>query len=288
MSATGRASNTIADKLDRGMTPGPTTLRVDLLTVVSVGVVVHAATAVLHEGLGHGGACLFVCGTPLRLTSASFDCHIDPTRVIAGNIVAAGGTIVNLIAGAIALWFFKRSTDHGAGRFALWLFAATNIMVGFGYFFYSGISNIGDWADVIGHENAKLVWRALMGAGGFAVYIWATVRLYRLFGEILRGTTAERYRLANKLSIVSFIAGVLLACAAGVFNPGGFLILLISAAAASLGGTSGLAWGAQTLRGATGFNDRPPLTIPRNTPLIATAVAVALLFVFVLGPGMSL
>jgi hypothetical protein len=126
-----------------------------------------------------------------------------------------------------------------------------------------------------------------MGAGGFGVYIWATVRLYRQFGEILRGDANERYRVANKLSIVSYLVGGLLACAAGVFNPGGFVILVISAAAASLGGTSGLAWGAQTMRGATGVNDRPPLTIHRSATLIGGAVVVALVFILLFGRGIT-
>jgi len=259
-----------------------------VLTVIAVGIIVHAATALLHEGLGHGGACLLVGGTPLRLTSASFDCNVAPTRVAAGKIVAAGGTIINLITGAIALWLFRRSSDHGTRRFALWLFAATNIMVGLGYFFYSGVSNIGDWADVIHDENPTWLWRTLIAAGGFAAYCWATVQLYRLLATIVRGDADERYKLANKLSLIAYVTGVLIACAAGLFNPGGVLILLISSTAASLGGTSGLAWGAQTMRGATAVNDAPPLTIPRSKITIGAAIAVGLLFVAVFGRGISL
>ena len=63
--------------------------------------------------------------------------------------------------------------------------------------------------------------------------------------------------------------------------------MLISAAAASFGGTSALAWMAQLLRNEKRFPPRereaPPL--PRSIPWLAAGAVVALLFVFVLGPG---
>lgn len=263
---------------------------IDLPTVAAVAVLVYAATALLHEGLGHGGACVLVGGRAVRLSSATFDCDVG-SRVIAGKVVAAGGTIVNLVAGAIAFALFRVGREGrgtGAGRFALWLFASVNVMVGLGYFFYSGISNIGDWADVVRGEHPAWLWRLVLGAGGFGLYVLATIRLFATLGDELRGDAKERYRTANRAAVVAYVTGGLLACASGAFNPGGLVILIISAAAASLGGTSGLAWGAQTMRGATGVNDCPPLVIARNPAVIGAAVVAAGLFVALLGPGIAL
>jgi len=50
-----------------------TTPRAHLLTVIAVAVVAHAATTLVHEGLGHGGACLFVGCRPRLLTTMQFD-----------------------------------------------------------------------------------------------------------------------------------------------------------------------------------------------------------------------
>ncbi len=63
--------------------------------------------------------------------------------------------------------------------------------------------------------------------------------------------------------------------------------MLISAAAASFGGTSGLAWMAQLLRDERRFppRDGPTLRIPRSVPWLVAGAAIALLFVGVLGPG---
>lgn len=63
--------------------------------------------------------------------------------------------------------------------------------------------------------------------------------------------------------------------------------MLISAAAASFGGTSGLAWMAQLLRDERRFaaHESEALGLPRSTGWLAAGAVVALLFVFVLGPG---
>ena len=62
---------------------------------------------------------------------------------------------------------------------------------------------------------------------------------------------------------------------------------LAGLAAASFGGTSGLAWMAQLLRDERRFppHDSPALRIRRSAPWLAAGVAVALLFVGALGPG---
>jgi hypothetical protein len=259
---------------------------IDLPTVAAIAVLVYATTSLLHEGLGHGGVCLLVGGKAIRLTSASFDCDVG-ARVTAGKVVAAGGTIVNLVVGAVSLGLFRRTTGASTQRFALWLFATVNIMVGLGYFFYSGLTNIGDWADVVRGEHPVWLWRLVIGAGGFGLYVVATTRLFARFGGMLQGDAIARYRTANHTAVVAYLTGAVVACLSGLFNPGGLFILAISAAAASLGGTSGLAWGAQTMRGTTGVNDAAPFVVPRSPLLIGIALVVAAGFVGVFGPGIA-
>ena len=259
---------------------------IDLPTVAAIAVIVYATTSLLHEGLGHGSACLLVGGRALRLTSASFDCDVA-ARLMAGKIVAAGGTVVNLVVGAVSLALFRRTSGASISRFMLWLFAAVNIMVGLGYFFYSGLTNIGDWADVIRGGHPAWLWRSVLGAGGFGLYVAATVALFAHLSGMLRGDANARYRAANRSAVAAYLTGALLACASGFFNPGGLLILALSAAAASLGGTSGLAWGAQTLRGRMGVNDGPALVVPRSRALLGIAGVVAVVFVALFGPGVT-
>jgi hypothetical protein len=87
----------------------------------------------------------------------------------------------------------------------------------------------------------------------------------------------------------SYIAMGALAIVGGMFEPGGAFLVLISAAAGSLGGASALAWGPQLLQNPH-FGEPPeePLQVPRDVRWIIAAALVALAFVAVLGPGLSL
>jgi len=74
---------------------------------------------------------------------------------------------------------------------------------------------------------------------------------------------------------------------AGLLNPLGMKIVLISAAAASLGGTSLLAWYPAIPRAPSSFATDAPLEITRGIPWIVAAVIVTAIFVLVLGPGIG-
>jgi hypothetical protein len=51
-----------------------------------------------------------------------------------------------------------------------------------------------------------------------------------------------RVRRARQFAVTSYLIAGVLACIAGALNPVRPLLILISAAAASFGGNSGLAW----------------------------------------------
>src|SRR5215472_17289425 len=79
----------------------------DLPTVAAIALVAYAASNVLHEGVGHGGACLALGGKPLVLSSVHFECGEQAMGALGLRGVAAAGTIVNFIAGALALAVYK-------------------------------------------------------------------------------------------------------------------------------------------------------------------------------------
>ena len=262
----------------------------DLVTVASLAVLAYAAANVLHEGLGHGGACVLVGGTPRLLTSVSFECDVTAGASTASRIVAAAGTIVNLIAGGLAALAYARGRDGSpVTRFFLWLFATVNLLQAFGYFLFSGVGRIGDWAAVMAPIQPVWAWRIGLAVAGGALYWLATGRAFAALGRFIGGRASDRYPLGNRLALVSYFTGAALYLLSGMLNPGGLLLLAISAAAASLGGTSGLAWGPQLMKGASpGVETDAPVRIPRDARAIVAALVVALLFVFVLGPGIRL
>jgi len=262
----------------------------DWLTVASLAVLAYAAANVLHEGVGHGGACALVGGVPQLLTSANFECGTYGLTPTASRLIAASGTIANLIGGATAVIAYRRSGTHGqAVRFFLWLFATINFFTAFGYFLLSGVGRIGDWADVMAAVHPQWVWRLPLAAGGFALYWLAAQRAFAALGRFIGGRPSVRFIVGKRMAVLSYVSGGILYCLAGALNPGGPRLLLISAAAASVGGTSGLWWGTNFLR-ATGPEGiaGPPIGIARDARLVAAAVAAALVFVCLLGPGIRL
>src|SRR5215470_1423305 len=48
----------------------------DSLTVGAIGILAYMFGSVLHEGVGHGGACLLVGAKPLALSSVYFECSL--------------------------------------------------------------------------------------------------------------------------------------------------------------------------------------------------------------------
>ena len=82
----------------------------DLPTVTAIALVAYAASNVLHEAVGHGGACLALGGKPLVLSPVHFECGEQAMSALALRGVAAAGTIVNFTIGALALLVFKRPT----------------------------------------------------------------------------------------------------------------------------------------------------------------------------------
>lgn len=267
------------------------TTRNDLLTVSIVAALMYALGSVVHEGIGHGGACLIVGGIPRGLSSMDFDCDVRGLGTVAGKTVAAGGTIANLIFGLAALALYRRSphTSSPLWRFSVWLLAAVNLMVGTGYFLFSGLGGIGDWAVVIDGLDPSWFWRAILAVGGAALYFATTVYLFNSLAPLIGEARPERYRRALELATVSYIAGCTLSLLAGFLNPAGLALVAISGAAASLGGTSGLAWGPQMLRGASsGSADVAPIdpeAIARSWPVIALAGVGSILFILILGHG---
>ena len=96
----------------------------------------------------------------------------------------------------------------------------------------------------------------------------------------------RRRERAARLLVTAYLAGGALYCAAGLLNPVSPLLVLISAAAASFGGTSAFAWMAELLRSpAYATADVPAPAMGAERGWWTAAFAAALVFVLVLGPG---
>jgi hypothetical protein len=261
--------------------------KADRLTLAAIALAAFALSNVVHEGVGHGGACLLVGGRAVALSAIHFEGDLAGLSPAAGKWMATGGTLANLALGLLA-WAALRAARAAPGsvRLFLWLSMTINLLQAAGYWLFSGIGGFGDWAEVIEGWEPRWAFRLGLTALGGVAY-WALVQ--RSLRELvpLLGPGPGLWRRALPVTVVPYLVGGVLYVAAGFLNPVSPLLVLVSAAAASFGGTSGLAWMAQPLRNERRFppHHGPAPGIPRSPAWLAAGAAIALLFVGVLGPG---
>lgn len=264
--------------------PSRVATRPDLLTIAALATVTAVITDLIHEGLGHGGMCAATGGQPLVLSTVHFECSVD-TR-----LVAAGGTLANLIFG-ITSWGAARAVRQSAPwRYFLWLLMTFNLFDAGGYFLFSGIGNVGDWSVAVAGWRPAWAWRVGLAALGIVTYFFLFLPLsLRELRPFLGKDTKIRVRRARQLTLVPYLTSGILSCAAGAFNPVGPLLILISAAAASFGGHSGLAWMWTLLKNPRILNSKFQMPeIGRSLVWIIIAVVLAIGFIAGLGPGVKL
>jgi hypothetical protein len=259
----------------------------DLLTLAALAVVAYALADVVHEGFGHGGTCVLVGGKPLVLTSMNFDGDTEGLSALANRLITAGGTVANLIAAALALPFLIwRPARSPATWLFLWIFVSVNLLQATGYLLFSGVGGIGDWVAVIRDWRPTWLWRLLLTAIGGISYFVAVRWGMMVLAARLEETAPARVRVAYLYTLTPYFVGSALYTVAGLMNPAGLILVAVSAAASSLGGTSGFAWGPQLLRDPDIPSASGPVTaLSRRWGWIALAGLVGLAFITILGPG---
>jgi hypothetical protein len=151
----------------------------DVPTVCAISLLAEILANVLHEGLGHAATARLTGAQSGVLTTVAWSSDFD------SRLVAAGGTLANLTA-AMVFWIALRSATSRSVRLRFFLLTslAFNLFAGTGYFFFSGVTNFGDWAAVIAGLQAHWLWRTLLVVTGIASYYGAV---------LLVGTGLVRY-----------------------------------------------------------------------------------------------
>jgi hypothetical protein len=259
------------------------TTQPDLLTVVAIAVAATAIASVIHEALGHGGMCVAAGGQPIALSTVHFECSVE-TR-----LVAAGGTLANFLFGVL-FWVAARAVRQRASwRFFFWLLMTFNLFDAGGYFLFSGVGNFGDWASVVAGWQPAWAWRMGLIALGVVTYFLLFVPLcLRELRPFLGKDAQIRVRRARRLTLVPYFTAGILSCMAGALNPVGPILILVSAAASSFGGHSGLAWMWTLLSGPRIPSSELQLPeIERSRGWVIAAVVLAVAFIGGLGPGIK-
>jgi hypothetical protein len=237
-------------------------------------VIASAVATLLHEGVGHGLTAFVRGDVPTELTSNHLS-SLHPDRM-----VQAAGTIVNLIAGVVAMLAASRVNAGANARYFFWILGALNLLPGAGYFMFSGIFGFGDWNEVISGMPYHAALRAGMTVGGTALY----VAVVRWLAVTVKPFVPVR-SMYNTVGRLPYCAAGLFSCAAGVFDPLGMTLLLVSTIPAAFGGSSGLLWAASLIP--RGPAIEPPASVRRDVAWWAAAAVVGGAYIAVLGPGLT-
>ena len=242
-------------------------------TIISVAVIASAMATLLHEGVGHGVTAWLRGDIVTELTSN----HLSTLRP--DRWVDAGGTLVNLIAGAGSLLASRKAGDRANLRYFFWILAAFNLLSGAGYFMFSGVFGFGDWYEVIQglpHQVAVRIGMTVFGAGMYLLVV-------KLLAVSVRPFVPNRpaYNVVGRLP---YLTAGLFSCAAGVLDPLGLKLLLVSTIPAAFGGSSGLLWADELMPRAA---PEQPLVVHRAPAWWIAAVVVGICYIVFLGRGIQ-
>lgn len=265
----------------RGGSAARARVRDDAFTTCAIAMLASMLADQLHEGLGHAAIALLTGARSGVLSTVAWSSVYD------SRLVEAGGTLVNLAAG-IAFWLLLRRARNASVQTRLLLFfsCAFNLFAGTGYFFFSGVSGFGDWAQVIAGARDHTLWRTLLVIVGIASYYGAIQIVGRGFVQYV-GVPLNDARRRWRLLLWGYLSVVVLAAVSALPNPLGMALMWESALPASAGAQSGLLWWRHYIPSRTA-----PLAksedVGRSYAWMGAAAVLALVYIFVIGRGITL
>jgi hypothetical protein len=260
------------------MRPAP---RSSVVTVVAIAIAAYALCDVVHEVAGHGLVALFVPGA-----------HIVSLSTVAlqttgtSRSVAAAGSIANVLFGLAALGLFRRRTRFSASEFFLWLFGSINLLVGAGYPLYSALLGYGDWEVVMRGLSPAWLWRLGLGLVGAAAYAVAIRFSALLLTQSVRRNLAARAGISGPV-LVAYVAGGVLLVAAAAFNPVSVSLILLSGLSGGFAAMAGLIAVPGIVEARTDGSETGDGLVEQSMGWIAAGLAIGILFLAVLGPGIT-
>jgi hypothetical protein len=142
----------------------------DLLTVLSIGILAYLIAIAAHEALGHAATCLSAGGRVLSLNTVGCECDYAGISRQRERIVEAGGTVVNLLLGMAALVALRALPGLSSSwRYFLFLSLLVNLFLGAGYLLVSPVFGFGDWSLFIQGLRSPMRWKIGLSAAGLGL-----------------------------------------------------------------------------------------------------------------------
>ena len=252
------------------------------LTVGAIAVIAYALCDMIHEVLGHGTATL--ASPDVKAVSMT---TVALSNVGGSRLVAAAGTLANLLASLVSFALWRRRSGSVTVRYFLWLLASLNLFNATAYLLYSGILGSGDWAVVIANLEPHLVWRGGLAIVGAATYVLSVHVSAVTLGHMVREGCIRRSDVQQLSHLPYWVGGVLLVAGA-VPNPVSPWLILSSGASSGFGAMAGLLWVPRIVRASASGPEVPVSSLGFSRGWTVAAILVAAVFVLVIGRGIRM
>jgi hypothetical protein len=258
----------------------------DRLTLVAISSLAYIVAVAFHEHLGHATACALLGSHPTEMGAFYIECDDSKLTSVAIRLVAIAGPLVSLAIGTVCLPLAQRLTSPAAFYFT-WLLGTLGLMDATGYPLFSGVSGLGDLGTTadgaLRGVTPEWAWRAVEAVAGLIAYVAVVRYAARVLAPRLSGAGLARIRGARLTATWSYFTGAAVYLAIGVLNPHGLVIVITSALASSMGGTSGLLWMARLLKREPSAQG-PGIYFGRSWRWIIVSVALTVGYAVVFGP----
>ena len=258
---------------------------VDRLTVIAIAVMAYAGANIAHEIIGHCGMALLV-GNRCTVVSSTYIPLASMPPTWKYNIIVVAGCAANFTVALICLGSLRSSRiSEPALRCFLWLLMSVNLFLASAYIASAPIIKYGDSYILIYELPGQLFWRsAVVLAGAALIYLSFQVCRKELGRLIGFGGPAAR-SIALQVVVPAYLAGGIVTVTSALFTQTEAKYAQLQAA----GGTFGLTIWLLLLplripAPAPGAN----FQIPRSVGTIVAGALTAMIFIAVLGPGISL
>ena len=267
------------------MEPGQQSeVRHDPLTIAAIAILACALTNLLHEGVGHGVACVMVGVKPLCLSSIRLDWNYKGVSPFAGRIIAASGTVVNFLASIVFAWLLRTVRKASPQtRYFCWLMMSLNLLLGASYLFFT-FAPFSDWYWFLQGLPFPRLWQFGLLLIGFVLYVPVAYPLIKN-GLLMFVDTADGQarRQAGLLAWLPYAVCGMVATAAALLYRGSSVTGM--AIGQWFGGASLLFYLPFFIKNGASVHEGASCAVTRDWKWIVAGSVTLLLFVFLLGPG---
>ncbi|MHB8600831.1 MAG: hypothetical protein ACYDER_29000 [Ktedonobacteraceae bacterium] len=263
---------------------------IDLITVVSIAVVVALLDSIIHEALGHGLVAILLGLHPRQVSTTYLDVSYAGVLAWKSRIVDAAGCGAELIAALIgfALMGFVRKSKANL-RFFLWLFTCCNIFAVGGYLMVPTFLGFGDWESFVQSLPSPMLWKLGLEILGLIIScsgLYLGVRgLDGFSGRIASGPGSRRRRRA-RLIYTSYLSIGVASTIAAIFNPLSPQLILLSGAAATFGGNAFMLFMLAFGHKSSPTTPEHPMTPTRSWLWLCLGLVALFIEFVVLAPGL--